>query len=74
MEIIPAPWTEVTAIDGTRRILKDAGQEPIVAKKETEGFIICRIQHTITAECFKLIQVCCGIKTKQKHWSLYASL
>lgn len=57
VEVIPASWTDPSAVADSRRILKEAGQEPIVAKKETEGFIICRIQHTITAECFKLIKV-----------------
>ena len=37
--------------------MEDVGQEPVVAKKETQGFIICRVQHAITAECFKLIRV-----------------
>ena len=39
--------------------MEDVGQEPVVAKKETQGFIICRVQHAITAECFKLIRVKC---------------
>ncbi|XP_045208459.2 lambda-crystallin homolog [Mercenaria mercenaria] len=56
VEIISAPWTDPTVVAGARTILNDAGQVPIVAKKETAGFIICRIQHTITAECFKLIR------------------
>ncbi|XP_052212986.1 lambda-crystallin-like isoform X2 [Dreissena polymorpha] len=56
VEIIPAPWTDDDVISGARRLLQSVGQEPIVAKKETAGFIICRIQHAITAECFKLIR------------------
>ena len=57
VEIIPAPWTDPEVISATRALLENVGQEPIVAKKETEGFIICRVQHAITAECFKLIRV-----------------
>ncbi|XP_060552724.1 lambda-crystallin homolog isoform X1 [Ruditapes philippinarum] len=56
VEIIAAPWTDPTVVTQARTILEDAGQVPIVAKKETAGFIMCRIQHTITAECFKLIR------------------
>ncbi|XP_060552728.1 lambda-crystallin homolog [Ruditapes philippinarum] len=56
VEIIAAPWTDPTVVTQARTILEDAGQVPIVAKKETAGFIICRIQHTVTAECFKLIR------------------
>ncbi|KAL4229456.1 Crystallin [Mactra antiquata] len=56
VEIIPAPWTNPDVVSEARSILQAAGQQPIVAKKETAGFIICRIQHTITAECFKLIK------------------
>lgn len=56
VEIIPAPWTDPDVITTVRALMESVGQEPIVAKKETAGFIICRVQHAITAECFKLIR------------------
>ncbi|XP_052807117.1 lambda-crystallin homolog [Mya arenaria] len=56
VEIIPAPWTAADVTSNARRLLASVGQEPIVARKETAGFIICRVQHAITAECFKLIR------------------
>ena len=54
--------------------MEDVGQEPVVAKKETQGFIICRVQHAITAECFKLIRVKCLfflLKSILLHFYLY---
>ena len=48
--------------------MEDVGQEPVVAKKETQGFIICRVQHAITAECFKLIRVNCLLFLLKKYF------
>ncbi|XP_033759109.1 lambda-crystallin homolog [Pecten maximus] len=56
VEVVPAPWTDKDITGRTCQILSDVGMTPAVLHKETKGFLICRIQHAITAECFKLIR------------------
>ncbi|XP_060077186.1 lambda-crystallin homolog [Ylistrum balloti] len=56
VEVVPAPWTDKSITERTCQILTDVGMTPAVLHKETKGFLICRVQHAITAECFKLVR------------------
>ncbi|KAL3837476.1 hypothetical protein ACJMK2_022830 [Sinanodonta woodiana] len=56
IELVPSKWTDVSAMERARSLFQNLGQAPIVLKKEIRGFVICRIQHAVTAECFKLLR------------------
>ncbi|XP_021349728.1 lambda-crystallin-like [Mizuhopecten yessoensis] len=56
VEVVPAPWTDKDITERVCQILTNVGMTPAVLKKETKGFLICRVQHAITAECFKLVR------------------
>eukprot|EP00057_Strongylocentrotus_purpuratus_P034222 XP_794386.1 PREDICTED: lambda-crystallin homolog [Strongylocentrotus purpuratus] len=56
VEIIPAPWTDQSAIDRTRTIMESVGQVPVTLKKEVPGFAANRIQYAIIAEVWRLVE------------------
>eukprot|EP00057_Strongylocentrotus_purpuratus_P022485 XP_011676959.1 PREDICTED: lambda-crystallin [Strongylocentrotus purpuratus] len=56
VEIIPAPWTNQSAIARTRTIMESIGQEPVTLKKEVPGFAVNRIQYAIIAEVWRLVE------------------
>ncbi len=57
VEVIPSPWTDPDIVRRTRAILEEAGQVPVTVNKEPLGFVVNRIQHALTAECLKLVNV-----------------
>lgn len=54
VEIVPAPWTDRTAVERTRDLLAQAGQAPIVVNREIEGFVLNRLQAALLAEALRL--------------------
>ncbi|KAK3597073.1 hypothetical protein CHS0354_022079 [Potamilus streckersoni] len=56
IELVPSKWTDASAMERARSLFQNLSQAPIVLKKEIRGFVICRIQHAVTAECFKLLR------------------
>jgi L-gulonate 3-dehydrogenase len=55
VEIIPAPWTEDSAIEAAAAILRSAGHAPIVMKRELDGFLVNRLQGALLEEAFRLV-------------------
>lgn len=57
MEVIPAPWTDPEVVVTTTHLLEEAGQVPVLVKKEIDGFVLNRIQYAIIGECWRLYEV-----------------
>jgi L-gulonate 3-dehydrogenase len=55
VELAPAPWTAPDTVARARSIYEAIGQVPILVKKETEGFILNRLQGALLAEAFRLV-------------------
>lgn len=57
VELVPAPWTDPSAVAEARTLMEQVGQVPIVLKKEIEGFVQARIQAAIFHVAWQLIAV-----------------
>lgn len=55
VEIVPAPWTDPAIVERTRVLLTEAGQSPIVMKREIDGFVMNRLQGALLEEAFRLV-------------------
>lgn len=55
VEVVPAPWTAPDALDRAAALLREAGQAPIVMKREIDGFIMNRMQGALLEEAFRLV-------------------
>lgn len=55
VELCPAPWTSKATLAAARRLYERAGQVPILVRRETEGFIVNRLQGALLAEAFRLV-------------------
>ncbi len=55
VEISPAPWTSPEAVVRARAVYTEIGQEPIVVKKEIDGFILNRLQGAVLNEAMRLV-------------------
>jgi 3-hydroxyacyl-CoA dehydrogenase len=56
VEISGAPWTSADTVARTRQILAEVGQRPVVVRKETEGFILNRLQGALLQEAMRLVR------------------
>ena len=56
VEIVGAPWTTADAVARTRALMLRVGQVPVVALKETRGFVLNRLQAALVAEAFRLVR------------------
>jgi L-gulonate 3-dehydrogenase len=57
VEIVPAPWTAQDVVTKTRKLLESVGQAPIVLLKESNGFVLNRLQYALLAEAFRYIHL-----------------
>lgn len=55
VELAPAPWTDPAVVERARAIYEQAGQVPIVLRKEKPGFVLNRLQAVLLAEAFRLV-------------------
>ncbi|HYG46143.1 MAG TPA: 3-hydroxyacyl-CoA dehydrogenase [Bordetella sp.] len=55
VELVPAPWTAPQAMERARQILSDAGQVPIMMRREIDGFVMNRLQGALLQEAFRLV-------------------
>ena len=63
VEIVPAPWTDATAVERTRALMAAIGQTPMVMRREAEGFIMNRLQAALVNEAMRLVAGgYCGIE------------
>ena len=56
VEVVPSPWTSAEAMEATRKLMLEAGQSPIMMKKEIDGFIMNRMQAALLEEAFRLVE------------------
>lgn len=54
-EVVPAPWTSPEVLDRAAAILRGIGQQPIVMKRELDGFVMNRLQGALLEEAFRLV-------------------
>jgi L-gulonate 3-dehydrogenase len=54
VELVPAPWTEISAVDFAEALMKAVGQSPIRLLKEVEGFVLNRLQGALLREAWGL--------------------
>ena len=55
VELCGAPWTSPEIIGRARAIYEAIGQVPITVHRETEGFVLNRLQGALLAEAFRLV-------------------
>ena len=55
VEIVPASWTSQSVVEDVKDLLNGVGQEPIVLKKEINGFVVNRLQGALLREAFQLL-------------------
>ena len=56
VEIVPSNITDYEITLFAKQILKQIGMQPILMKKEANGFIINRLQYALLAECYRLFE------------------
>lgn len=54
VEIAPAPWTSTEAVQRAHALYGQAGQTPVLLKKEITGFLLNRIQGAVLNEALNL--------------------
>lgn len=55
VELAPAPFTDPAVVERARLIYEQAGQVPILLRKEKPGFVLNRLQAVLLAEAFRLV-------------------
>lgn len=55
VELCGSEWTSHDTISATQRLLTQMNMQPIVVKKEIDGFILNRLQYTLVAEAMHLV-------------------
>jgi 3-hydroxyacyl-CoA dehydrogenase len=55
VELVPAPFTEASAVERCRDLMAGAGMAPVVLAKEVPGFVFNRLQSAVINEAMGLI-------------------
>ena len=55
VELVPTPATSANALEWCRALMRDAGQVPVLLKKEIEGFVMNRLQAGVICEAVYLV-------------------
>ncbi len=56
VEVCGAPWSSPEIIEQAWQVYRDIGQVPVMIKRETDGFVLNRLQGALLAEAFRLVQ------------------
>jgi 3-hydroxyacyl-CoA dehydrogenase len=56
VELVGAPWTSPEVIARARSLMDSVKQVPVVAHKETRGFVLNRLQAALVAEAFRMVR------------------
>lgn len=56
VEIVLASWTSADTIRKTEDLMRSLGQNPVVVKREIDGFLLNRLQAAVLDECFRLVE------------------
>ena len=57
IELVPAPWTELAAVEQARQLFAEVGMSPVVLGREVEGFALNRLQGALLREAYCLVRV-----------------
>jgi 3-hydroxyacyl-CoA dehydrogenase len=55
VELAPAPWTAPETVQRTRDLMSAVGQVPIEVRRESDGFILNRLQGALLNEALRLV-------------------
>jgi len=55
VEVLPAPYTDESAVDFTMNLLKHVKQSPILINQEVDGFVLNRLQYALMGEAFRMV-------------------
>ncbi|CAH1689199.1 3-hydroxyacyl-CoA dehydrogenase [Hyphomicrobiales bacterium] len=55
VEIVPASWTSDETVSRTVDLMQSLGQQPVLVKREIDGFLLNRLQAAVLDECFRLV-------------------
>ncbi|KAM4700280.1 lambda-crystallin homolog [Discoglossus pictus] len=56
VELVPHPQTEASTIERTYDLMKKIGQSPVKLMKETDGFVLNRLQYAVISEAWRLVE------------------
>jgi 3-hydroxyacyl-CoA dehydrogenase len=56
VELVPAPFTGARTVEVAAAVLKSAGMEPVIVRKEVEGFVFNRLQGALLREAYCLVR------------------
>ena len=56
VEIVPAPFTAPESVELASSVLESAGMEPVLVRKEVEGFVFNRLQGALLREAYCLVR------------------
>ena len=56
VELVGAPWTAPETFAHARSVYEEIGQVPIMVRREIDGFILNRLQGSLLAEAFRLVE------------------
>jgi 3-hydroxyacyl-CoA dehydrogenase len=56
IEIVPTPQTSPESLAAAERIYRDAGLQPVLVRKEVEGFVFNRLQGALLREAYCLVR------------------
>lgn len=55
VELAPAPWTDPEVVARARALMVSAGRQVALLRRETDGFVMNRLQGALLAEAFRLV-------------------
>lgn len=56
VEIVPAPFTDPASVQAATALLQSCGMEPVLVRKEVEGFVFNRLQGALLREAYCLVR------------------
>lgn len=56
IEIVPAPFTDLASVQAATGLLQSCGMEPVLVRKEVEGFVYNRLQGALLREAYCLVR------------------
>lgn len=57
VELVPHPETAPETVDRTYALMQKIGQSPVRVLKEVDGFVLNRLQYSVIAEAWRLVEV-----------------
>jgi 3-hydroxyacyl-CoA dehydrogenase len=56
VELVPSPQTRAEVVDAAVALLRAAGMQPVLLRKEIEGFVFNRLQGAVLREAYRLVR------------------